>query len=884
MKKLFLLLTITFNSFIWASAVMPDTYYIDKDKNLTFIYAKEYHDTLPAIRSDQTQIMQKYTKEFGFNLDEKLYIGLASHNNQKTNGYTTQIPFNSQLLFGTGAESLDYFATVSWLKILQIHESAHTFQLNAKENIFSKWGHKIFGNTLVSAIGPLVIFPLPNYFVGSFLLEGNAVLNESRFGIGGRLYSGAVLAQNILLAQADKITPELMFNSTLAYPYRENWYFEGGMFQAFLAKKYGVEKVNGFFKTYSKQYFPFAVNSTFESYYGKSFEALLGEFKEALKMKHKGFHKTQGKVLAHTQKFIPMTKHNGMVATLITDLKSVPKLLEINKEGNISKLENRSFLLGQVFAKNGKYYTQSSYLPSPTRVVKGLYDEDAMLLKKTDSKVIQGFKPNGQMVYMDVNRSLEKMHIYIDNSFYDTSSSRVLVDYKGDLYYFKQKGKMRTLYKNREKLFSYEGYYGYVTDVDSKGMIYIIAPSMHGTTAYGIKDGQLKRVTQGDDVVDVKVLDNGKLLLASMSDNGFNYTLQTTQNKKADIPQFTYAFEDKKDEALFNNADFPHTQNSKKLKPYHALTSLKYSSLLQTIGYDSTNGIRASANIFFTDPLMRNSVNIFASKESDYSLAGIAYDNSAYQLHFGASFVSVLDNNESKKYNDYGYSAYIKYPFLRSGYWRADIGLDYVQSFENIYQKPVTFTLDISQTKHYGISKYANAHNAFSLFASTDRGNLSYGASYTFMHDIVNQSYFSLCAKYIKSDEANTSTEKGISINKNGYESLSTPNNITITGLGKEYYADEVMMAEAGLYKVFDASAYFFSFPISLQRESFYVKQRYYQIKSEEKTFKYNESVVGMSVDLLAYHQLTLPLRLEWIHNEDVENKDRFNVGIDFQF
>ncbi len=89
-----------------------------------------------------------------------------------------------------------------------------------------------------------------------FLLEGNAVLNESRFGNGGRLYSGYALAELIEMANGGLITPELTYNSTLEFPYGEKSYLIGGFFQKFLADRYGIDRVNSYFKSYSKQTIP----------------------------------------------------------------------------------------------------------------------------------------------------------------------------------------------------------------------------------------------------------------------------------------------------------------------------------------------------------------------------------------------------------------------------------------------------------------------------------------------------------------------------------------------------------------------------------------------------------------------------------------------------
>jgi len=69
--------------------------------------------------------------------------------------------------------------------------------------------------------------------INPFLLEGNAVLNESRFGNGGRLYSGYALAELIEMANGGLITPELTYNSTLEFPYGEKSYLIGDFFRSF---------------------------------------------------------------------------------------------------------------------------------------------------------------------------------------------------------------------------------------------------------------------------------------------------------------------------------------------------------------------------------------------------------------------------------------------------------------------------------------------------------------------------------------------------------------------------------------------------------------------------------------------------------------------------
>ena len=169
-------------SLAMSAVVVPDDYLISDEEDVSYVYTKEHASLMPKMKTYQKEIVDGYEKEFGFKLDEKLYVGLASSQNQIANAFSTQMPFNSQIFYGAGATYIDYFSTSSWLKTLLIHETAHNFQLNPKENFLSKTSHKILGNTPISFLGPLALFPIPNVLENSFILEGNAVMNESRFG------------------------------------------------------------------------------------------------------------------------------------------------------------------------------------------------------------------------------------------------------------------------------------------------------------------------------------------------------------------------------------------------------------------------------------------------------------------------------------------------------------------------------------------------------------------------------------------------------------------------------------------------------------------------------------------------------------------------------
>jgi hypothetical protein len=98
-------------------------------------------------------------------------------------------------------------------------------------------------------------------------------------------------------------------------------------------------------------------------------------------------------------------------------------------------------------------------------------------------------------------------------------------------------------------------------------------------------------------------------------------------------------------------------------------------------------------------------------------------------------------------------------------------------------------------------------------------------------------------------------------------------------------YADEVKVAEVSFKKVFDGSIYNYSLPLSLQRESVYVKQRLYDIDFTDKiNKKYNETVIGLEADLLFLHKISIPMSMEYLYNPDVQDKEQFRFLFGTQF
>ena len=886
MNKILLSLTLPLYLFS-GTIVVPDDYQLSSSDKIDYIYSKEHERIIPQIKTYQEEILNQYEREFGFELDEKMHVGIASNNNQIANAMVTPIPLNLQFLYGAGAGAVDYFCIDSWLKTILLHETVHNFQLNPKENWISKASHKVFGNTPVSTLGPLIMFPIPNIMENSFILEGNAVLNESRFGNGGRLFSGYALAQVVAMAHAGEIRPEMMYNSTLQFPYGEKQYLIGGFFQKFLVEKYGIQKVNEYFKTYSGQILPIFTSSVFKKQFGKPFKTLLAEFVEEIKEKHQGFKTTNGEIVTQSQFHVPFNSDEGEIYTLIGDYLSQPKVLKVLKPSKIIETKSGTWKTGEVFKIKEEYYTQTSTKTSPTKIVMGLFDEGIFLKDGTESKIIQGFLPDGKAVYFDIENSLERPHIFVGNEFYDTSNSSVHIDKKGSLYYFKQNGKKRTLYKNKKPLFTYQGHYGFITDVDSRSNIYFIAKSEHGSTAYLYDGSSTKRVTAGDDVIDLKLINDTEALVNTMTAKGFIYKTVTLTPKSQNVTKTDYSIEDSSSKI---------TQNAKPFKmstplpsdEYYSIHELEYSSINQELGYSSQDGLSLTLSANFVDPLLQNSLTGVIAYEENRTVVGLGYHNNASTLEFGATAFGVNHDDEyflnNDEEDDHGYSAYLHLPFLASGYWRGSATLDYTKAFDSIYRKPTTLSMNFFNHKQYGFSRYPNHHNSLSIFATKDRDNQSYGASYKWIHDLAWQTYIGLSASYMKSDITDNALEKGIRVSDDLANIQDEKAQIIMPTLEETLYVKKATTAEVSLRKTFDTPLYFFSSPISLQRESLYLKHKIYDLELLEESKKFSESTIGLTSDVVLLNQFVLPISVEAIYNKDALDDTIFRVLISEEF
>ena len=851
-------------------------YFLHDEPKYTLIYTKS---NLPyALHTSRVaqEITDLYADFFSWELDEKLYIGLISSHNQIANGFSSQWPQNRQINYIGGTELIDTFSSVSWLDTLLYHESAHNYQMNVKGSEISSFLHSVFGN------GTLLVpyLTVPNSMENPFMLEGNAVLNESWHKNGGRLYNGRYKAETILQAKAGNLNAQNLYNQSLLFPfYSSFWYHQGGFYNLYLAQNYGIKPLNSYFKHYSQNfYWPFFTNQSMYNALGISFEDSLEDFANEYKMLGESFISLEGHKIASSQFFYPLNSDAQEIFFLSNESgRRAPELLRLTKKSKTLTKKRDSWRTGKVIKHGQNYYTQASAYTSPIRITQALYDAQSFIKEGTHSKMVQGYLSDGRPVYFDVNSSFMQAQIFVAGEYYDQANSSVLIDKEDAIYYFKQRGKTRTLYKNKEPLFSYEGYYGIPSDVDSRGAVYFIANSELGSSLYRWRDQVFERMSLADNIVEAKLLNDKEALFACITQESYDYIISPLQAHKQAPFETTLFFEEedfykKKREPL----SYAHPTLQESYTPLH---ELQYSGSDLLLGTTDESYI-ANLALRFADPLQQNSASVyFLHDENNTSLAGLNYTNEQYLLSYSLGAYQVLSHQKQINTRKNGMMFQALLPLYRSGYNSLNLFAKFYQDYELQTRESLNFTLDFLQTYHYGLSYYPNYKNGASIYYSILKNGEIYGFDYNYFHDLCLEYYIGFELKASLSNAKTEGFDSGVKITNFSNGIYQDSSDIVIPSLSASSYVKKASYAGVSLQKVFNLSSYWFTFPLSLQRETLYAKHRYYEIKGLSDTlYKMHESSLGITFSTLLFNKNNVPVSFEYIYNDAEFLQERHKV------
>jgi hypothetical protein len=377
-----------------------------------------------------------------------------------------------------------------------------------------------------------------------------------------------------------------------------------------------------------------------EASIGIDFEDSLGEFEKEYADIAKSVVLADGERIASSQYFYSLSSNEDEIF-FITDESGVdePELIIVDKIMSYISKKRDSWLGGKVIKKGREYFTQASKHVSPTKIYQGLYDGSAYIKDGTESKMIQGYLSSGEEVYFDVPSSYSQAQLYVGKKFYAQVNSSVIIDKDDNLYYFVQKGKERTLYKNKTPLYTYRGFYGIVSDVDVHGGVYFVANSKFGSTLYRYRNSKVSRVSSADNIVEARLINSKKLLIAAVSDKDYYYVISRINSINEEPYETELFFETKEYYGEYHGKnrtlnDYAHVDLN---NSYYSLLDMHYSGTDMYFGL-SDSGMSGGLNLNFEDPLSQNSATFYASRnDSNISIVGIGYSNSQYLLKYYVS-------------------------------------------------------------------------------------------------------------------------------------------------------------------------------------------------------------------------------------------------------
>ncbi len=216
---------------------------------------------------------QRLSQAFNWQPKKKTHVVLTDRFDF-SNGWATPLPDNRITLIvrppssGSGLEDYDH-----WLELVFIHEYIHILHLDMA-NGSPKALRKLFGRL------PLLF---PHLFQPSWLIEGLATEYETDEKRGTGRGQGALFRGVMAIEWQHGIKPLSQISAApTEWPAGMTPYLYGVYFQQFLSEQYGEEKKLAWLAIYSRQLFPFMVNTALRRAFGKDFPVLWGEFERYL--------------------------------------------------------------------------------------------------------------------------------------------------------------------------------------------------------------------------------------------------------------------------------------------------------------------------------------------------------------------------------------------------------------------------------------------------------------------------------------------------------------------------------------------------------------------------------------------------------------------------
>lgn len=878
MKKIIILL---FFVNIYANVIENDKSYSMSDyQNFELIHTKQDSQKARQIAYVLSQILSLYAKDFSHSPSGKPTLVIASNKNQIANAFATISPFPMMMWYGSGGAMIDYFASSSWSEILALHETAHIFQLNAQSD-FSKGLKSVFGNSVFPIFVPpnlpiIPIFTYPNIFLPTALLEGNAVFNESRFGIGGRLFSPYYRAVFLSFVKNNKIDLTSFINNHNTFPYTEEKYIFGAYFFAYLAQTYGMKKTNKLFITHAQHYIalsPFGLERTFKELFGKDLTSIFYEFLRFYSQKAKNFTPSNGEIIAKSKFFVDMSKVDGKILFLASNGKSLPSLhvLEQNKKTTIKD----DFFLGKPFLINGKPWTTSSYK------IYSLYDGNRNSNANFDNKIIHDINKDKVLYFKTTD--FGSRTLYLNNEKIAPIDSGAIFDKNQSYYYFVQNGPTRTLHKNKTPLIGFDGFASKLCDIVGD-KIYFTAATRYGSGLFVYNNAIIERMGNADDILDARHIKNDEFLTTTIASDGFYYK-KVRLSKTQDVPVlYTYDFEQD------TTIDFsPNQLMPKSTSSYNHILGLRYSSTQASLStIDDKNEI--SARIDFIDALLQNQLSILLAHKQEKekstthndSYYGLAYKNTRYKPHLSIQYSGTSKDPKKKapQERDYFAKASLDYKLIDHSRFKLQTILSHYYDDDYKTYEPFFEQLDFSYALDFPTALLPNTQYLISLSARQNTKTQKDEESYALK--LYAQKSFFDCLSLYGSYALRQSNANFLRLSTSNY--AQDPLRTTMLDLDNTYFAKDITSSTIGTSLAIGYGFYNESILSLINFSLFAQRQEVRLDKRNTQSFTITEDAFGIVFNTLLFRISPLKLSLAYVINDSVKEKGKVNFSMGASF
>ena len=858
-------------------------YFVYQKDNLKLVAPEQYTPYLPQTFEYMNEFVRRYTKSFNWTLDEPLYLVLASGNNQTANGFATVTPNLMTVFYPSGQLMLEDFAMYSWFLALASHETAHLFQINNK-------GDKANLNNVLKPyvrnppflVGPfgVPVFVHPNQFLPRFIVEGNAVMNESRILRGGRLQSAKIRAITYALIKDKRIDFTYLLNEHLEFPFGNEKYWFGGYLSAYLVEKYGVEKANRFFYSHGSHWInPLNLRNSFVQHFGESYAQALTNALARFEPEANKQVSSSETVLTRGVAVSPMNHNQEKIFFLKSDeLEERPKLVVYDKATGEMTEAKIDLAMGKVFKiGEGKraWATASAAQYKATKKAYGLYGPGLKVHKDYLNKMVldQGA---GNTLTMDPVNSLLRNKISLNNQFWGESDSLPLLDEKGQVYDFVQEGSKRTLRKNQKALFSFNSYDSSLVEISNDGKIYFTSTTPYGSSLYVWNGKEIQRLSTSDTVVDAELISDKKALVVEATSTGFEVKAIELKAVRNSPVVYSYKLNDDAIEDLKN----PNTElTGVSKRRYNGLLEDWRFSRLSVYAPFIAEGI-GSLEAEFIDPLAYHALTLGYSHGLDNSHNGTAtyrYTRHLVNLQLIAGYLEPITVNNDGKVIRHGHErvlgvGLISTPFFQWRRWQSSASLtSYYENEDFVEKKSLVSNLSLNYsrtyTRSYAPDRYFNllhkskVSSALTSWKKDDIGNLGQLSTNVNLGD-----------QYFWSQSATVAAAEQSSIDVNLLGTL-TGQNLEIQRLYDSSFSTRKLAAyRTGFLKSFYTPIYTTRFPVGLRRTAPFINGQMLwadRSRRERRIFEYQ---LGVQFETLIFQ--SFPLRVAASVARDDKNRD----------